>query len=286
MNKLSSFCSLLMLLVSIAYISAQHKDCTTALELCGNSPFYLFPDAGDGSPDSDVSNTCVSQEVNSMWVEWTVTEAGSITFFLIPDHEDQDIDFVLYRLDDPDDCPGKTPIRCMAAGANVNLPPQQWINCTGVTGLAPGETDVEEPPGCPSGSNNFLAPVEALAGEQFKLLINNFTGGDFGYTLRFGGTAVLNCITTSADAARKESPLTFDVYPTVSGGHIYIDVHGAGLTEVFLYMLNMEGQVVYSGNHQAGSPFQLDLNHLPGGAYNAVLKTSNSSIVKRFILTK
>src|SRR5687768_17180104 len=172
MHILSYTNILFLLLISTSRINAQHKDCNTALELCDNSPFYIIPGGEIGFHDSDIETSCVLQEFNSMWVKWTVMEDGIIAFVLYPDSFYQDLDFVVFQSGSNYDCNNKTPIRCMAAGANSGAPPHEWINCTGSTGLAPGNTDVEEPPGCPSSSNNYLAPIQALAGEQYIMLIN------------------------------------------------------------------------------------------------------------------
>lgn len=286
MNKFSTFYILFIFLVPTSRINAQHKDCATALELCGDSPFHIVPAAGIGVADADIDYTCVFQEYNSMWVKWTVMEDGIISFILTPDSSWQDLDFVVYQLGGENDCLDKIPIRCMAAGANTGQPPHTWVNCTGATGLAPGNTDTEELGGCQPGSNNFLAPIQATAGDQYVMLINEFSDSGYGYTLSFTGTAVLSCISGTSNPELVKPQVTFAVHPTVSTGTIFICIAGAGLPDNHMTIFNTEGQVVYSNDKLSGTATQVDLHHLPPGVYVAGLRTSNSMQTQKFLITK
>ena len=284
MNKFSICCIISIFLISLPGLYAQHKDCSTALELCDNAPLHIVPGSGIGAADPGVANTCVGQEYNSMWVKWTVMESGIISFVLYPDSALQDLDFVVFQAGSDDVCNDKIPVRCMAAGANVGQPPQQWINCTGATGLATGNTDAEEPPGCPPGSNNFLAPIDALAGEQYILMINEFSDSGLGYTLSFTGTASLTCITGTAYPEEENTPASLAVYPTVSTGTIFIRVDEAVHSLNQLNIVNTAGQIVYSNKQLSETDLEVDLHHLPPGIYFAQLSTSRSTHTQKFLL--
>lgn len=286
MNKFSSINILFILLTSAPQIIAQHKDCDIALELCGNSPFHFVPASGIGVADIGIENTCVFQEFNSMWVKWTVMEDGIISFVLAPDSSLQDLDFVVFQTGSEYDCNNKTQIRCMAAGANVGEPPQEWANCAGATGLAVGNTDVEEPAGCSSSSNNFLAPIQAIAGDQYMMLINEFSDSGYGYTLSFTGTAVLSCISGTSDHELLKPQVTFTVYPTVTTGTIFIRIADAGLSDNHVNIFNTEGQIVYTNEQLSRKATQVDLHHLSPGVYVAALSTSHSTQTQRFLITK
>lgn len=286
MNKFSTFYILFILLIPISHINAQYKDCATALEVCGNSPFYIVPTAEIGSADPGVAITCIGQEYNSMWVKWTVKEGGIISFVLTPDSVWQDLDFVVYEPGDEYDCTGKIPIRCMAAGANSGQPPQEVGELYRAYRIGTRNTDAEELPGCPSGSNNFLAPIEALAGDQYIMLINEFSQSGLGYTLTFTGSAELSCITGTADPKLIKPQVTFAVYPTITTGTIFIRIAGAGLPDNHMTIFNTEGQVVYSNDKLSGTATQVDLHHLPPGVYVAGLRTSNSMQTQKFLITK
>ena len=286
MHKLSYSFILITLFISTTPIHAQYKDCNTALELCDNSPFYIVPEGGVGLEDPDIPFTCVFQEYNPVWVKWTVIEDGIISFVLSPDSFLQDLDFVVFQAGGDYDCTTKTQIRCMASGANVGQPPNEWVNCSGTTGLAIGNTDVEEPAGCASGSNNYLAPIQALAGDQYIMLINEFSESGIGYTLQFTGTAVLDCSTGTAYPERALPQVSFSVYPTVSTGTIFIRIVGVGLPDKHLNVFNTEGQIVYSNEELSGTAFQVNLDLLPSGTYFAVLTTGNSTQTQKFLIAK
>ena len=103
MNRLCFSLIVFIILVSMSRISAQGKDCNTAIELCGNSPFHIDPGPGEGFADAGISTTCVMQEFASMWIKWNVLEEGIITFNLIPDSVEQDIDFVVFQTENFED---------------------------------------------------------------------------------------------------------------------------------------------------------------------------------------
>ncbi|MBP6680262.1 MAG: T9SS type A sorting domain-containing protein [Saprospiraceae bacterium] len=286
MHKLSYVLILFTFLISTHRINAQHKDCNTALELCDNSLLYIIPGGGEGLADPDIEFTCIHQEYNPVWVKWTVIEDGIISFVLSPDSLYQDLDFVVFQAGSDYDCTTKTQIRCMASGANVGQPPHEWVNCSGSTGLAIGNTDVEEPAGCASGSNNYLAPIQAVAGDQYIMLINEFSESGMGYTLHFTGTAVLDCSTGTAYPERALPQVSFSVYPTVSSGTIFIRIVGVGLPDKHLNVFSAEGQIVYSTEELSGTVFQVNLDHLPSGTYFAVLTTGNSTQTQKFLIAK
>jgi hypothetical protein len=174
----------------------------------------------------------------------------------------------------------------MSSGANVGQPPSQWENCAGSTGLSVGNTDVEEMAGCFPPDNNFLAPIEAAAGDQYIMLINNFSDSGVGYTLSFGGTAVLNCISVSADPEGVNSQLAFTLFPTISSGTFYLKMPDDQLSDASLYIFNPQGQIVYSNDQLYGLVFQIDLNHLPQGTYFATLRSSNALLTKELFIVK
>jgi len=286
MNKFFFSSTLSILLISMPCLYAQHKDCYTALEICDNASLHMIPSSGIGLTDLGVAITCVGQEYNSIWMKWTVMESGILSFVLYPDSAWQDLDFIVFQPGSDEDCVDKIPIRCMAAGANIAEPPQQWINCTGATGLATGNTDAEEPPGCPPGSNNFLAPIDALAGEQYILMINEFSDSGLGYTLSFTGTASLTCITGTAYPEEENTQVSLTVYPTVSTGTIFIRADEAGHSLNHLNIVNTAGQIVYSNKELSGTDLEVDLQHLPPGIYIAQLRTSHSTHTQKFLITK
>ncbi len=106
------------------------------------------------------------------------------------DSKSDDIDFVVYELlEGLDDCDNKVPVRCVASGANVSEPFQNWQRCNGPTGLALGDPDLTEPAGCgiPS-QNSFVKELNMIAGNSYALLVNNFSQTGLGFSIEWGGT--------------------------------------------------------------------------------------------------
>ncbi len=170
-------------------------DCPTAVILCDKSSFTVPKVVGTGVVNNEIGNvgcngpSCIITESSSTWYKWTCRDAGTLTFILTPLNPADDLDFVVYELPGGiDNCNNKNPIRCMASGENVGQPLASWVQCTGATGLRNGETDVNETCGCPAGNNNFIAPINMVAGRSYALVVNNFSNSGDGFTVQFGGT--------------------------------------------------------------------------------------------------
>ncbi|NUO00636.1 MAG: gliding motility-associated C-terminal domain-containing protein [Saprospiraceae bacterium] len=170
-------------------------DCPTGVILCDKSAFTVDFVTGIGSVNNEIGNvgcnaaTCDIEESSSSWYKWTCKDAGTLTFSLTPLNLSDDLDFVVYELPNGiDNCSGKVPIRCMASGENVGQPLATWIACVGATGLQTGQTDVNETCGCAAGSNNFISPINMVAGRSYALVINNFSNSGSGFSVEFGGT--------------------------------------------------------------------------------------------------
>lgn len=171
------------------------SDCSKAVILCDKSQFVVDTLLGVGAMDEDVDNTCIGQEFSSAWYKWTCDVSGTLTFTLTPNNyqpgfESDDIDFVVYELPGGiDDCANKEARRCMAAGANVGFPFQNWVRCNGPTGLRDGDPDSTEPAGCNgAGQNNFVDALDMVAGHSYALLVNNFSQSGLGFSIQWGGT--------------------------------------------------------------------------------------------------
>lgn len=170
-------------------------DCATAVILCDKSSFTVPKVVGVGNQNNEIGNvgcngpSCIISESSSTWYKWTCRDAGTLTFVLTPLNPADDLDFVVYELPNGlDNCNNKNPIRCMASGENVGQPLSSWISCSGATGLRSGENDANETCGCPAGNNNFIAPINMVAGRSYALVVNNFSNSGDGFTVEFGGT--------------------------------------------------------------------------------------------------
>ena len=280
--------SILFLLLSLflpQYIFAQeYKDCETAYSPCGESPFYVEISPGEGTADSGIENTCIQAEFSSTWITWTVIQGGALTFVLTPDQEDQDLDFAVFKFNTGNNCADKEMVRCMASGENVGQPNSTWEICTGPTGLAFGETDVVEYPGCAPGDNNFLAPLECNPGDSYVMLVNDFSNTASGFSLSFGGTAVLDCITIPSFVRENALLSSFELFPSPSNGILFIEFPDERFSGAQLMIYDLFGRLVYTENSLKGLSHPIDLTTLPNGSYVATIRKEATTGTKRFVL--
>lgn len=182
-------------------IPEPQQDCNLGVVLCDKASFVvekiegvgLIPDEAAGScldglgPGSPPTQLPDVTETSSVWYRWTAATSGTLTLTIVPNNDDseEDIDFAIYRLPlGINDCTGKELLRCMASGA----PNPNDDICLGPTGLREGENDIVEYVNCEQGSNNFLAPLDMIAGESYVMIVNNFSNSGFGFSVEFGGT--------------------------------------------------------------------------------------------------
>lgn len=257
-----------------------YSDCTSALVICNKQAIHLDTLYGAGADNTELNEaTCFfngapgNLELNSCWIRFTAAQSGTLFFTITPDVPEDDIDFVLYQLEDSSNCQQKLLLRCMAAGDFIS----SGSPCTGPTGLLPGETDTSEDAGCTDADDNaFLAPVDLVAGETYLLCVQNFTTLN-GFRIEFCGTALLGCeIEPCATLTVTHAPVRpayrlHALYPNpVSTPTIMLDVEMEKAEVMNFTLVNLLGQPVQTmqrflpdGRHTQ----ELPMEHLPTGAY-------------------
>ncbi|PWS26940.1 hypothetical protein DHW03_13035 [Pedobacter yonginense] len=162
------------------------QDCGTVSVLCTKETFTQLNVTGTGTNRNESAGTCLGTESNSAWYMFTASKSGDFTFVITPTVTTNDIDWVFYDLGIGGNCGNvnsTTAIRC-ASGSGVTCNPVYYK-----TGLSLTETDLNEASGCVPGQNGFVKYVDMIAGHTYALLIDNFSSGNNGFTLEFGGTA-------------------------------------------------------------------------------------------------
>jgi len=167
-------------------------DCPTATFICSKDPIIVGNVTGAGVIPNEIDNQnapCfqgLAGETTSAWFVFTAANNGSLIFSITPSDPEDDLDFVLYRLPGgPGNCAGRVSERCMAAGDFNSQSP-----CMGPTGLNFTATDVNQPPGCAPGQDNWLRFINLVPGRTYALVVNNFTAEGNGFTIEWGGTAI------------------------------------------------------------------------------------------------
>jgi hypothetical protein len=242
-------------------LQAQNQDCTSAQKICDKNTLSVPASSGAGVDNTELDlASCFSggapgsNEIYSSWFYWDCNAAGNLTFVASPNDPTHDLDFVVYRIPDGGSCNSRQLVRCMAAGDwNPGSP------CMGPTGLAFGNTDTEGTPGCSNilDNNNFLAPLQMLAGETYILCINNFSTGA-GFTLEFGGTADIECAPLAIDEVLS---VNMAIYPNPARDRLFIQTNG---TYAGIEIQSIDGQCIKYLAYQSNG---YDLSGMPAGVY-------------------
>ncbi len=199
------------LLLALPLLQAQSRsDCSTAMDICKKQTYHIDKAGGEGEDPNEASFVACfmngenfgQAEENSTWIKFEIEKSGSLSFVITPHQEDDDIDFVVYRLPASGDCKQKQIVRCMAAGdSEANA---RTSSCMGPTGLRDGERDTSEDAGCADpGDNTWLAPLKVEKGEKYALLVSNVSSRGPGFSISFGGSAKLPC---DDDPPKKPTP--------------------------------------------------------------------------------
>ncbi len=181
MKKLPMVIATLLLLTSIAY---SQNDCNEAIVVCGNLGFEDLDVVGVGTQELSGSNTCGSQENNSLWLDVTVNTGGTLGFTLTPTSNaiTEDFDFFIFGPSVSCGNIGQA-IRCsttnpQAAGQGNNL-----------TGMNATETDTSEGPG--ADGNSFVRWLDVNPGDRYFIVIDRPIGNS-SFDLEWTGTATFN----------------------------------------------------------------------------------------------
>lgn len=157
------------------------NDCVDAIVVCGNTGFDGLSATGVGIQELNNSNSCASQEYNSIWLKISIDQGGTLGFTLTPESTSITVDFDFYVFGPNVSCGNiGQAIRCsttnpQAAGSNSNL-----------TGMNSTETFPTEGPG--ADGNNFVQWLTVNDGDTYFLVIDR-PEGTSNFSLTWNGTA-------------------------------------------------------------------------------------------------
>ncbi|MBU2940667.1 T9SS type B sorting domain-containing protein [Lacinutrix sp. C3R15] len=155
-------------------------DCIDAVIVCGNSNVNLDAN-GIGTQELSGSNTCASSENNSLWLQVTVINDGTLGFTLTPSSPSTVIDYDFFVFGPNVSCGNiGQAIRCSTTNPQAA---GQGNNLTGMNGT---ETDTTEGPG--ADGNSFVRWLDVLAGETYYIVLDRPVGTS-PFTLEWTGTA-------------------------------------------------------------------------------------------------
>ncbi|WP_034041003.1 hypothetical protein, partial [Wocania ichthyoenteri] len=161
-------------------LGQQPTDCIDAVIACGNSNVNLNV-SGVGTQELSGSNTCSSQENNSVWLKVTLVTSGTLGFTLTPNSTaiTEDYDFFVFGPNATCGNIGQA-IRCSTTNPSAA---NQGNNLTGMNDSA---SDTAEGPG--ADGDSFVKWLDVLAGETYYIVIDRPIGNS-PFSLQWTGTA-------------------------------------------------------------------------------------------------
>uniref|UniRef100_UPI003782DBB8 gliding motility-associated C-terminal domain-containing protein n=1 Tax=Daejeonella sp. TaxID=2805397 RepID=UPI003782DBB8 len=164
------------------------QDFETASILCDKRTFTESNVAGAGTKNTESAGSCLGTESNSVWYKWTASNNGTLTMDITPTVNTDDIDWILYDLGPSGNFSTKTLLRCAVGhGVDNTACPNEPLYFK--TGMNLTSTDISELSGCGlGGQDGYLKYIDMQQGHTYALLVDNFSNGNNGFKLEFGGT--------------------------------------------------------------------------------------------------
>ena len=169
--------------------------------------------------------------------------------------------------------------------------------CMGPTGLLLGETDYSASPGCAPGQNNFLAPINVLAGEQYVLAINYFSATLDTVRVEFCGTALLGCdsiLCTTLSASQLPSPPGFRVgiftpNPVVASEPAALNISSDHTQSIRINLFEANGKLIRSefrALNFGDNPLTIETKGLETGIYFVSICGESAAFTRRLVVGK
>ncbi|QTE22950.1 T9SS type B sorting domain-containing protein [Polaribacter cellanae] len=185
---MKNFLPLVLILFALNVFS--QNDCSDALIVCGNSGFQDLDATGFGTQELNGSNTCSSEENNSLWLKIVIKTSGTLGFTLTPTNSNgsvntdinEDFDFFIFGPNVNCGNIGQA-IRCsttnpIGAGLSNNL-----------TGMNGTETDTAEGPS--ADGNSFVKWLTVNANDSYFIVIDRPIGNS-NFKIDWTGTATFS----------------------------------------------------------------------------------------------
>lgn len=168
------------------------NDCSMPLIVCGNEGFNNIEVSGPGIQELLGTNSCASQEHNSLWFDVTIKNGGKLAFTLKPKSTDINEDFDFFVFGPNASCTNLgQAIRC----STTNPAAARLSN--NHTGMSLAANDSSE--GLGANGDSFVSSIDVKAGERYFIVIDRPIGSS-NFTIDWTGTAEFN------DAPQVEIP--------------------------------------------------------------------------------
>ena len=284
----------------------EYQSCSEPYFVCSNMPVLIEKLPAKKNENTFLKLDCFEGSfslTNSIWFKWKVKHGGELGFTLMPLDNNDDIDFVLFKItDNLEVCESMKPVRCMASGENRGRYKfDVKSNCSGATGLSGVSNDKSEFSGCDVSDDNFLEKVQVFEGEEYMLLVNNYYSFN-GFFLEFDGDVQFDAISEECKSMEVgenfsvslngivDSGLFFDpIYPNPSGSKINLMIS----SEEIYYSENSNYQIIdlygrileYGGLSVVlgANKLNIDVAALPIGVYYLKVVIGENIHIARFV---
>lgn len=158
------------------------QDCSGAISVC--QPIYQQANSyvGEGNQSElDAANEgCLSSgENNTVWYIINITSPGTLVFTITPNNANDDYDFAVWNA---------TGQGCNAVATNLPDRCNYASNFASSPGGLTGLSTTAAAPSYGAGGPSFSSSINALVGETYILVVDNFSSSQFGYTLDFSAS--------------------------------------------------------------------------------------------------
>ncbi len=159
------------------------QDCLGAIPIC--QPIYhettSYTGSGNYLNEIDPSTSCLANEDNSVWYIFTAQSSGMLSFILTPEDTLDDWDWAVFDLTNAS-CSDILTNQGLQISCNSYGNFTGWYNGPTGASSAMGGTTNNNGPGVVNGPP-WNADIPVIAGGTYVMLICNWTGSTYGYTL-------------------------------------------------------------------------------------------------------
>lgn len=210
----------LLFILTLFNINAQNTptDCINAIVICGNTDLELNSN-GIGIDDFALPNnnlpSCGFVENQSLWLKVNIVQSGTLAFTITPESTDinEDYDFAIYGPN----------VSCTNLASSIRCSSTNpfFVNIPTTKGLNDIETDENEGPG--ELGNGFVKSINAVASEEYYILIDNYSENG-GFKLEFTGTAKFSDLPINAAGSLDLNQSECDIIGDPTDGKTNFDI--------------------------------------------------------------
>lgn len=155
-----------------------NADCKNATQLCSSASITGLTTGPGVTAEACGGGGCpAGGENHTSWYVVSINSPGTFMFDIVPVTGTDDFDYAVY---------GPAP-NCNSLGAALRCS-DSYLG--GTTGLRASAADLTED----VNGNKFTAPINAVAGDVFYIMVDSWTPPTTGYSLNFTGTAGISCV--------------------------------------------------------------------------------------------